>query len=971
MTQQVSPFLEGKYGWNYGESGWNNGMDENLVKFSYMFDRNVISIVSSLPTLTDGQAYFLTTDNRFYFRVGGNNYSCPAPKWFTFYIKSTGQAFQFNGTTTVAVASSSDLSTRIDSVENTLDTLGTAAFQDVDFFATQSELDIASAGSASYTDQLRTDLTTQAGTTLGAYQVGYKGRTVGARLEEQVQLSDYPTIKDALATGKTVSVPAGTTLPTITTSDSTSVLPKLDMVNPESALTINLASGVHTTTTGNIVNVGLSGSKITLLGATPSTTTLTSIASVSGSSGAYSVTLNVASASGVAVGNYLKLDNVVPLLTLSGDNSVFRIRVAQNELLRTSALLGNITANTGGGSAAWASVSSGVLSDYISVGDLLTIKGQTRPIATVAASSVTITGAWSLGVTSSRDYFVSRPNSGTVGTGGVDSATVIGVSSLFTTEANVGDLLLADGKMVAITAITNNTSLTVSPAINLAASTPYSIITTGVAHEGTHEVTAVSGTQITVLNKWRGPFAPPVNRVSGGEVKCISTILKNTGSGDGFYFNEGSSLAFINNLVIVSTVGSTGTHGLALNGRPPEGPTQLGSIGTTSCGDGVAISGWGRGAFLGLGCQLQARRSHFSGNTSFGIWALEGSTLGIRECVISGTSAAGAKGVYLNAGTLALITDSQIVGNNGDGLTVLDGATVYGEIPNFYANIGMNVRITSTAGFHVNEGVNGYAGQSGIFGVGAHAEISRCLFVANAREGIELSEGCMVIANGISVTGSRGTTGSGRAIVNTNSRVLASDMSAVGNVGSPVVTSGAVAAFEAPSSWIRGTVGGGVITTLMGKSRLTGGKPEAVSATLGSTVLIDSVSPVPTITGPVRINETANDGSLVTDGAATGFGVNSLRVNGVAVQTPTFFNKVTQTFDFPSIAAGGQSTTDITVTGALTSGHTATAASNSIPTGIILSAYIPSANTVRVIAYNPTTGALDPGNATLTVTVIG
>ena len=33
MTQQTSPFLDVKYGWNYGESGWNTGMDENLVKF--------------------------------------------------------------------------------------------------------------------------------------------------------------------------------------------------------------------------------------------------------------------------------------------------------------------------------------------------------------------------------------------------------------------------------------------------------------------------------------------------------------------------------------------------------------------------------------------------------------------------------------------------------------------------------------------------------------------------------------------------------------------------------------------------------------------------------------------------------------------------------------------------------------------------------------------------------------------------
>ena len=427
------------------------------------------------------------------------------------------------------------------------------------------------------------------------------------------------------------------------------------------------------------------------------------------------------------MGNYLKLDNVVPLLTLSGDNSVFRIRVAQNELLKTSAMLGNITTATGGGSASFASVGAGILSDYISVGDLLTVKGQTRPVSSVGPLTVVVTGAWLLGVTSSRDYLLSRPNSGTVSTGGIDSSTVTGTGSSFSTEANVGDILLADGKMVVITSIASSTSMTVSPAINLSTSTPYSIITSAVAHEGTHEVTNVNGNQVTVTNKWRGAYAPPVNRISGGEVKCISTVLRNTSAGDGFFFEENASLAFFNNMVIVSTVGSTGTHGLALNGRSPEGPTQIGPVGKVSCGDSVAICGWGRGAFLGLGCELQARRSHFVANNALGIWCLESSTLAIRECVVASTT--NGRGVYLNAGSTALITDAQIVGNNGDGLVALDGCTVYGEIPNFFGNTGMNIRVTGNAGLHVNEGMNALSGQSGIFGVAAKMDISRCLFV--------------------------------------------------------------------------------------------------------------------------------------------------------------------------------------------------------------------------------------------------
>ena len=127
MPQQQSPFLEGKYGWNYGESGWNTGMDENLLKFSFMFDRNVDGIVSSLPAAVNGQSYFLTADNRLYFAVGAIWYSSPTPRWFEFKIRSTGDVYQFNGTTAVQIDSAATLDSRLDAIELTLSTLGNAA----------------------------------------------------------------------------------------------------------------------------------------------------------------------------------------------------------------------------------------------------------------------------------------------------------------------------------------------------------------------------------------------------------------------------------------------------------------------------------------------------------------------------------------------------------------------------------------------------------------------------------------------------------------------------------------------------------------------------------------------------------------------------------------------------------------------------------------------------------------------------
>lgn len=105
MAQQTSPFLEGKFGWSLGESNWNLGMDENLLKFSYMFDKNIDGIVSSLPAVVNGTAYFNTTDNRIYFAVGGSYKSTPTPKWFIVTNRTSGQTYQFNGTALAAIDS--------------------------------------------------------------------------------------------------------------------------------------------------------------------------------------------------------------------------------------------------------------------------------------------------------------------------------------------------------------------------------------------------------------------------------------------------------------------------------------------------------------------------------------------------------------------------------------------------------------------------------------------------------------------------------------------------------------------------------------------------------------------------------------------------------------------------------------------------------------------------------------------------
>ena len=197
MAQQQSPWLEGAYGWSFGEGGWNTGMDQNLLKFSFMFDRNVDSVVASLPAAVNGQAHYLTTDNRLYFAVGTTYFSTPAPKWFEFKVRSTGVTYQFNGASANLIDSPAQLDTRLDAVELTVASLGTAAFENIEFFSTQAELDIVEADAQAYTDTLRSDLSGTADPLKNAGQIGFNPAlaygvgTVGKALKEVAPIIPY------------------------------------------------------------------------------------------------------------------------------------------------------------------------------------------------------------------------------------------------------------------------------------------------------------------------------------------------------------------------------------------------------------------------------------------------------------------------------------------------------------------------------------------------------------------------------------------------------------------------------------------------------------------------------------------------------------------------------------------------------------------------------------------------------------
>lgn len=197
MPQKISPFLEGKYGWNFGESGWNTGVDENFLKFCFLFDANIDAVVSTLPSpIINGKAYFLSSDNRLYFAVDGIWYSTPTPKWFVIKIRETGELYQFDGSSLVAIQTSQEIEAGLIEVQATIDELGTAAYSSIDDFATPAQLDVAVSQVTTYTDNLFDALAANG----GASNVGYLADlSVEDKLREHKSFADFGAIGDGLS----------------------------------------------------------------------------------------------------------------------------------------------------------------------------------------------------------------------------------------------------------------------------------------------------------------------------------------------------------------------------------------------------------------------------------------------------------------------------------------------------------------------------------------------------------------------------------------------------------------------------------------------------------------------------------------------------------------------------------------------------------------------------------------------------
>jgi hypothetical protein len=647
---------------------------------------------------------------------------------------------------------------------------------------------------------------------------GSVSRTVQSRLRDFVSVKDFGAVGDgvtndatalynACLTGKVVHVPSGSYVFNLAAGQVSTVLSNFHNIASDDEITITLPAGKTQFSTGNIMNVSPRSSNIKLIGATPVETTLSSVGSVTGSAGNWSVTVAVADATGIVTGDILDLYNIGPLPILSGDNSVVvRTYPLVGELCNPTVNVGLITASAGGSTASFSSV-TGTLSDYIKVNDLLTFKGDTKVVSTVGSSTVGITGTWTASITSSDTFWVTRPNSGTITTSG-SSTTITGSSSAFTTEANVGDLLLVNGQFREITAVNSNTDITVDEAITIGSASSYSIIVGAVLHWGSHEVTNVSGNNITVTNK--SVKKPPVVGVTTGRVLATKTMLQNTGTGDGIVCEQGASISEIENIAFMGNNSSSESVGLLTNNRISAGIfgniTQQGYVSNVLIGENVAFLNWGRGIFIGHNCSVNAREVSVSGSKSISIWLMENGMINARRMTVSGGSNIG---FAVNAGATVLATEVMVIGNNGDGLRLLDGASCYAEAPVLYANAGMNIRAIGKVGAGFSAGVSSLAGGSGAYFDDSQGDFQGFIFASNKREGIECLGMGFVNATQAWISGTSNSAGSGHGVNVTRASIDLTNAGVVGNAGTDIVISGLGEAYLSGANYSTSTLTGG------------------------------------------------------------------------------------------------------------------------------------------------------------------
>lgn len=555
--------------------------------------------------------------------------------------------------------------------------------------------------------------------------------TVLEKLRQTVSIEDKAgapgvALSEALDLLEQVHVPATQGTLQLQPAEAQAVLGDLSLVNAEGPLSITFAPGVYTfNTSDQIARIG-QNQNVSLIGAAPLITTITGAPTVGGSSGNYICTYPLASAAGVVPGQVLRIDN------MPGGATYFQATPVRapydGELAVGFNRMGGIS------SSGTTCTVSGNVAANLAVGYLVHIKGQTRVITGLpTANTFTINTALDLDVSGYQWWYYTLPASGTISTSG-RSVTVTGSGSAFTSAANAGDFILADGVMVEIASVDSASQVTLVAAQTFAAGTPYTIVRGSILHEGSFEILSVAGNEVTVRS--RSQVRPPsVGVVSGGTATVIRTVLKQTGSGNGFLFERGGVLREMSNIALVGSGSSASSIGLAMSGS---GAAYNQGSSLMVLGENAAVIEFGFGAFMSAGCVLFGWKAHICNNLNAGMEAIDGASWYLRAGVVSHNRDIG----VLSSGGYGRISEARFCGNRLQGIRQDVGSAIYGDSAFAWGNGSHGVLGVNRSGIQF---ADGYIIKSGGNGVnvqnGAGGRFSRTLIAGSSQHAMSV-DGC-------------------------------------------------------------------------------------------------------------------------------------------------------------------------------------------------------------------------------------
>lgn len=650
--------------------------------------------------------------------------------------------------------------------------------------------------------------------------------------------------------------------------------------------------------------------RIQIRGASPLVRSITDIVSVTGSVGAWAVTAAFDDASGISVGDVVLIRDVIPGVGAPG---AYAGRPTPGAMQLGFFSMGAVTTS---GTSATLSGSAGTT--YMADGDLVVIAGQVRQISSLTTNSFTLSSALAENVSGLQYWYHLQDNA--TGTIAVSGTAVTGTSTTFNSDANVGDLIAVDGEGVyRIAAVGGDTSLTIATSDTISAGAKYGIITHGESHEGAWEVTGVSGSDVTWTNTGRtAQGEPPVNLITGGGVKVLTSVLEST-AGSGIVVQNGQP--DIDQIALIGSA-TAGTVGVDVRG------STIGFTGRVKLGDSFGCVGFAYGAWASTGGVIYAPDTYWGGQATRGINITEGAKSWLEGAVANGSAGIG---VFVGPGSYARMSGVRIFNHTSHGVRMeVGGAT--------WMDFGYSCR-------------NGGDGILGVGGINLHAV--GCRLIGNGSHGLDGQNGIFGRATGVFAVGNVSN-----GIILTGGSLEANQTSAIGNGARGFTASRSRLSIEDAAASVNDSQG---LNALYGSevnavgAQFVGNGSNSILAGTGAKVLATGHGDSGNVAAPSPdINTEDASGTLISDAP------------NLSMTVPRLL-RATLVHNFATVVANSVEEQTVTLTGALTTDLVLLNYNGSLPAGIGITAQIKTNGQVAISASNYTAGSISVGNRTYVV----